>query len=133
VVTDVINGRYRYLLENGNNTLGKVFVQFSTTQMRPVVLVDYWREPYIFRRGKDRIRVTIDTDIRSATSRIRFFDSFPCRHLVLDRNKAVLEIKYQKEIPVFLATAFNNLRALRTSFSKYALSRKVSKVASFDM
>ena len=94
--------------------------------LRPAVVVDYLREPFVYPVGS--VRITLDTRIRCflpprATSADSFFDPAPSGWPVLEEEETVLEVKSDGALPAFLRDLLPNAGPLPTSFSKYAICR----------
>ena len=105
--------------------LRKLELMRQTELMRPVVIVDYVREPFIYTDGN--VRVTFDTDISSASCDPEGFFSpeLPVRP-VLPLGTHLMEVKYDAFLPDFIYRALNLGQLRQTSFSKYYLCRKYS-------
>jgi SPX domain protein involved in polyphosphate accumulation len=67
--------------------------------MRPVVLVEYWREAYVA-RDADGVRITFDHDLRAAFARDLFPES--CIYRRGPAHSVVLEIKFDGDAPDWL-------------------------------
>lgn len=105
--------------------LRKLTLQMMTRQLRPVVIVEYRRIPYVYRNGN--VRITLDTGIVSSSAVHTFLDKkIPCRP-VLPVGQELLEVKYDEYLPDFI---YRNLQldSLRqTAFSKYYICRKYTR------
>lgn len=94
--------------------------------LRPAVVVDYLREPFVYPIGS--VRITLDTRIRCflpprAGSTEEFFDPASTGLPVLEEEETVLEVKSDGPLPAFLRELLPDAGPLPTSFSKYALCR----------
>ncbi len=100
-------------------------LQMMTRQLRPVVIVEYDRIPYVYKNGN--VRITLDTNIVSSSAVSQFLeDKIPCRP-VLPVGQQLLEVKYDEYLPDFI---YRNLQldSLRqTAFSKYYICRKYTR------
>ena len=105
--------------------LQKLTTQMLTARMRPVVMVEYDRIPYICRQGN--VRITLDTGISSSTEIARFLEPDIPRRPVLPLGQQLLEVKYDTFLPdyIYRSLALDNLS--QTAFSKYYLCRKYSR------
>ena len=105
--------------------LQKLTMLMLTRRMKPVVIVEYDRIPYVYKNGN--VRITLDTNIRSSSSVERFLDkTLPVRP-VLPTGQQLLEVKYDEYLPDFIYRSLQ-LHSLRQSaFSKYAICRKYTK------
>lgn len=104
--------------------LQKLAYLMSVRLMRPVVIVDYDRIPYVYRREDANVRVTFDTNIKSISDVSAFFDKDAGGRGVLPLGQALMEVKFDDFLPdeVYSLLQLNGLRA--STFSKYYLCRK---------
>lgn len=102
--------------------LHKFFLQQETRRLEPKVIVEYEREPYVYRNGN--VRVTFDTDIRSSSAKNRFFEERIPARPVMPVGYHLMEVKYDEFLPdhIYRALQLENLRL--STFSKYYLCRK---------
>ncbi|MBS6396884.1 MAG: polyphosphate polymerase domain-containing protein [Clostridiales bacterium] len=104
--------------------LQKLCLLMQTSLLRPKVIVEYDRIPYIYPQGN--VRITLDENICSS-DRVDLFleDQIPLRP-ILAAGQHVLEVKYDEYLPDFIyrTVQIGNLRP--TAFSKYYLCRKYS-------
>ena len=94
----------------------------KTRLLRPKVIVEYDRVPYIYPQGN--VRITLDENIRSS-SRVELFleDQIPTRP-ILPAGQHILEVKYDEYLPDFIYRAVQLQGLHRTAFSKYYLCRR---------
>lgn len=59
----IADGRTEWMMSSGEPLLQEPYCKMKTKGLRPKIIVDYVREPYIFRPGN--VRVTLDYDIRT--------------------------------------------------------------------
>ena len=91
----------------------------DTARLRPVMLGEYVRKPYVYRLGN--VRVTFDRRI-SASPRVQglFDDQIP-RVAVLPTGYHVLEVKYDDFLPDYIRQLVDTGHLLKTTFSKFYL------------
>ena len=91
-------------------------------RMRPVIIVEYERIPYVYRFGN--VRVTFDTSVSSSRDTSSFFADEILKRPVLPAGMQLLEVKFDEFLPdeIYRALQLDNLQ--QTAFSKYYLSRK---------
>ena len=105
--------------------LQKLTVQMLTRRLRPVVIVEYDRVPYVYQNGN--VRITLDTNICSSSAVEKFLDPEIPRRPIMPVGQQLLEVKYDEYLPDFI---YRNLQlhSLRQSaFSKYYLCRKYTR------
>lgn len=90
--------------------------------MRPVVIVEYVRYPFVERNGN--VRVTFDENICSSNEVSRFLDPRILLRPVLSRGMSVLEVKWDAFLPDYIKHHLQQEELQWSSFSKYYLCRK---------
>ncbi len=108
--------------ERVDNPLVKdLFRGMRTKLMRPVVLVDYAREAFC--HPAENARVTIDRYLR-AGPRTALFDANVPTLPALDVDQAILEVKFDRVLPDFIALLLYDAPASRSAISKYVACRR---------
>ena len=102
--------------------LRKFYVEMKTRRLRPVVIVEYERIPYIYKDGN--VRVTFDTHISSSSNVQDFFSETLPKRPVMPAGHHLLEVKFDEYLPDFIYRSLNMHRLHQTAFSKYYLCRK---------
>lgn len=104
--------------------LQKFCLLMKTNLLRPKIIVEYERVPYVYLHGN--VRVTLDENIASS-HRVDLFleDQIPLRP-ILPAGQHILEVKYDEYLPDFIyhTVQIDSLRT--TAFSKYYLARRYS-------
>jgi len=88
--------------------------------LAPVVVVDYWREPFISRMGN--VRVTFDRSIQAGINRMDLFGHLVSASPILP-GSMILEIKYDDYLPEHIRKSLQLTRHQRLAVSKYTLCR----------
>lgn len=102
--------------------LDEWIVQRETMGLRPVMLGEYVRKPYVYRLGN--VRITFDRYI-SASFRTRdLFERQVSRIAVLPTGYHVLEVKYDDFLPDVIYSLIDNGHMRQTTFSKFYLGCK---------
>lgn len=90
--------------------------------MRPVVIVEYLRYPFVFPGGN--VRITFDENISSSNDISHFLEERIVSRPVLQKGMSVFEVKWDEFLPTYIKD-YIQLETLQwTSFSKYYLCRK---------
>ena len=119
-VQQIIAGKYTFL-RNADDNLKKVFYyQLTSRHLRPRVLVEFDREPYIFESGE--VRITLDKNVRAGSEGFNLFDWEMPMISVEDQTTALMEVKYTSFLPDHIRKLLPARSADFTSFSKYILS-----------
>lgn len=118
----LVEGELPNLDKDAPAVLQKLCLLMRTSLMKPKVIVEYDRVPYVYPQGN--VRITLDENIRSS-GRVDLFleDQIPLRP-VMPAGQHILEVKYDEYLPDFIyrTVQLENLR--QTAFSKYYLCRK---------
>ncbi|MBQ7765253.1 MAG: polyphosphate polymerase domain-containing protein [Lachnospiraceae bacterium] len=108
--------------EEDSELIQKFAAQQKTKLMKPKVIVEYQRTPYVYQAGN--VRITFDRNI-SAGGRIEEFGKKEI-HLqpVLTSGYHILEVKYDEFFPEFIRREMELSMLRHTAFSKYVMCRK---------
>lgn len=102
--------------------LQRLSLLMRTQLMRPKVIVEYERIPYVYPLGN--VRVTFDRNIRSSNDITGFLDKDIPKRPIMEAGRHVLEVKYDQFLPDFIAQQIQFEKMQMTSFSKYYLCMK---------
>lgn len=102
--------------------LQKLTCQMMTRHLRPVVIVEYDRIPYVYRDGN--VRVTLDTNVSSSNALGSFLDETIPKRPVMPAGHQLLEVKYDAFLPDFIYSALQLQNLSQTAFSKFYMCRK---------
>jgi hypothetical protein len=118
-VLRILDGDYAFLL-SGDALQQELYAKLKTQQLRPRVIVDYLREPYVYAPGN--VRVTFDSDIRTGLYNRSFFDA-ALPTVSAGDMPYLLEVKFDEFLPDVIFDALQIGSRHVSAFSKYALSR----------
>lgn len=104
--------------------LQKLCLQMRMRGLKPVVIVEYDRVPYVLKEGN--VRITLDLNICSSNEINRFFDADIGKRPVMPIGKQVLEVKWDEFLPDVLYQKLQLDNLQRTAFSKYQMCRQYS-------
>lgn len=118
----LMHGKPLQLTDTLPPLLKKFTLEMLNQRLRPVVIVEYERIPYIYKHGN--VRVTFDTQIASSTNITDFFsDELPQRP-IMPKGQHLMEVKFDEYLPDFIYRHLNLGVLQQTAFSKYYLCRK---------
>lgn len=102
--------------------LQKLLLLMKTTLMRPKVIVEYDRVPYVYQLGN--VRITLDKNISSSNCLENFLDKEIYKRPIMPAGQHVLEVKFDEYLPdsIYRVLQLDSLR--QTAFSKFYLCRK---------
>ncbi|MEG1559433.1 MAG: polyphosphate polymerase domain-containing protein [Clostridia bacterium] len=120
---ELLCGNYAFLYERPEPFARSMYIEFRTRQLLPRVIVDYWREPFVF--SYEDVRITFDTDIRSAYRSTDLFNQKLLTYPVaVDGLNTILEVKFNRILPTHIRMLLQVENPLRSAASKYVLCRK---------
>lgn len=117
----LIDGDLGWMLEGEERPLCKeLYTLMKTTGLRPKTIVEYTRDPFVFKAGN--VRVTIDYNIRTGDFRTDFLNPDTITLPVCD-NRYILEVKWDEFLPDIIRDAVTLPGRRTSSFSKYEQCR----------
>lgn len=102
--------------------LKRLTMEMLSRRLRPVVIVDYDRIPYVYKNGN--VRITLDTNISSSTEISNFLSGEIGKRQVMPIGTNLLEVKYDEFLPDFIYRSLQLQNLTQTAFSKYYICRK---------
>lgn len=111
-------------IQPGQRVLQKLAILMAVRLMKPVVIVDYDRIPYVYRRQDANVRVTFDRNITSVSQVQSFLDEKICGRGVLPAGWALMEVKFDSFLPDEIHGLLQLDGLSASTFSKYYLCRK---------
>ena len=105
--------------------LRKLTLQMITRQMKPVVIVEYDRIPYVYRNGN--VRVTLDMNVSASTAVDKFLEEQIPKRPIMPMGQHLLEVKFDEYLPDFIHHNLNLHSLTQTAYSKYYLCRKYTR------
>jgi hypothetical protein len=118
----ILAGDYSAIYPTQSPLLQEFYGRMRTMLLKPKVIVDYFREPYVYPAGN--VRVTFDLNIRSGMYSNDLFSKIPASIPVLEPDMHVLEVKFDNFMPSHLKVLLQGLPGQRTAVSKYVLCRR---------
>lgn len=89
--------------------------------LRPAVVVDYHREPFV--APYQNIRITLDRQLQCGLG-LDIFDPVLPVGLVLEQGISILEVKFNDFLPAYFRGLIGGIDGLRSAASKYTLCRQ---------
>lgn len=119
-VHSILDNDYAFLLQSENELHRVFYFECTSNLMRPRVVVDYEREPYVLDTG--RLRITFDKNVRAGLEGFDLFNPDMPMIEALDPGLLVLEVKYTELIPRLIREILPAKAADNCAVSKYILS-----------
>lgn len=103
----------------GSDSLVKELqILMRNQRFKPVVMVDYLREAYVY--PVSTLRITFDKEV-AAGSVNDCLTKKRCFSNVLPYGQMVLEVKYDQFIPEYISHIISSVRPVQSAVSKYAM------------
>ncbi|WP_419886409.1 polyphosphate polymerase domain-containing protein [Paenibacillus sp. B-A-8] len=127
---EIMAGNYEVLNVPDSPLFMELYNQMRHNLLRPKVIVDYVREPYVCHNGN--VRITFDKELRTGLHSTDIFDKdlHPIR--AIDENFIIFEVKFDEYIPEYIKIALQLEGLNRQSASKYVICRKFLKTNTWE-
>ena len=119
-VRSLLNGHTEWMADCGRAPAQELYSKMQSQGLRPKVIVDYMREPFVYPAGN--VRVTLDYDIRTSLS-CRDFLNPDCITIPAGDSSIILEVKWDAYLPDVIRDAIQLDGRHSSAFSKYAACR----------
>ncbi|MCR5747702.1 MAG: polyphosphate polymerase domain-containing protein [Lachnospiraceae bacterium] len=116
----IVDGDIDWMLESGRPLIEELYCKMRYQGMKPMTIVDYTREPFIFAPGN--VRVTLDYDIRTGLGSTDFLNP-DCITIPAGDAPIILEVKWDAYLPDIIRDAVQLPGCRVGAFSKYAQCR----------
>lgn len=113
----IVNGDVEWMKSSGNEVLIGFYSRIRNEGLKPRVIVDYTREPFIY--GPGNVRVTMDYNIRTGLRCVNFLDS-DCVTIPAKEAPNILEVKWDNYLPDIIRDAVQLGDRRGCAFSKFA-------------
>lgn len=116
----IVDGETDWMLSSQHPLIQELYCAMRNRAVRPKTIVDYTREPFIFRPGN--VRVTFDYDIRTGLSCTDFLNP-DCVTVPAGEEFVILEVKWDDYLPSIIRDVVQTPGRRMGAFSKYAQCR----------
>ena len=116
----IVDGDLDWMMASDKPLVQELYCKMHYQRLEPKTIVDYTREPFIFKPGN--VRVTLDYDIRTGQERTDFLDPEVVTIPAGDAPMLV-EVKWDEFLPTIIRDAVTLPNRRVGSFSKYAQCR----------
>lgn len=116
----IVDRDLNWMMASDQALVQELYCKMRYQRLEPKTIVDYTREPFIFRPGN--VRVTLDYDIRTGQERTDFLDP---EVVTIPAGDApiLVEVKWDEFLPTIIRDAVTLPDRRVGSFSKYAQCR----------
>ncbi len=116
----LLGGETAWMADSPHALVRELYSKMLSQSLRPVSVVDYVREAFVYAPGN--VRVTLDYDIRSAFSP-RDFQNAAAPSLPPPDAAIILEVKWDSFLPDIIRAAVDLPGRQSAPYSKYAACR----------
>lgn len=116
----IANGDYSWMADSGIPLIQELYSKMMSQGLRPKTIVDYEREPFVFRPGN--VRVTLDYNIKTGMNCTDFLNP-DCVTVPIGNAPIILEVKWDEYLPDIIRAAVQLPNCRTEAFSKYAVCR----------
>lgn len=102
--------------------LQKLCLEMRTELMRPKVIVEYDRIPFVYQDGN--VRITLDKNIASSSRADLFLEDVIPKRPIMPAGQHIFEVKYDTYLPGFIYKNLQLDNLCQTAFSKFYLCVK---------
>lgn len=116
----ICNGDIAFLHSSDRPLLQELYVKMQYQLLKPRVIVDYEREPFVYAPGN--VRITFDSNIRTGLYHNKLFEG-DYETVPAEPGCIILEVKYDAFLPEIMEKAVRVPGRQASAFSKYAACR----------
>lgn len=117
---DIADGRLDWMKDSTEELICELYAKMRMQGLRPKIIVDYTREPFVFDPGN--VRVTLDYNIRTGFCCADFLNP-DCITIPAGDAPIILEVKWDSFLPDIIRDAIWLPGRRAAAFSKYAQCR----------
>ena len=115
----LLAGESDFLLRKNSPMAEEFYIDLRTGLLRPEVIVDYEREPYVFEAGT--VRITFDKHVRACHRVHDIFRADIPSYEIYPEDTLIMEIKFTGYLPERIRQIFKVRNFVQTSASKYCM------------
>ncbi|MDE6750498.1 MAG: polyphosphate polymerase domain-containing protein [Lachnospiraceae bacterium] len=106
------------IMYSSDSLMGEMKILMKNRGFKPVVLVDYLREAYVY--PVSTLRITFDMEIAAGTVK-DCLKKERCFSNILPYGQMILEVKYDQYIPEHISHIISSIQPVQRAASKYAM------------
>lgn len=118
----LMTGTIPSIEEDTADSLKQLLSEMQLKNMRPKVIVEYVRYPFVEKNGN--VRITFDESVSSSNELTGFLDQNIAFRPVMELGQSILEVKWDEYLPDYIKNTMQLDTLLWSSFSKYYLCRR---------
>ena len=116
----ISQGEYDWMTTSPEPLIQELYSKIISQGLRPKVIVDYIREPFVYAPGN--VRITLDYKIRTGLKCTDFLNP-DCITVPIPDSPIIQEVKWDEYLPDIIRKAVGLTNRQAQAFSKYAACR----------
>ena len=116
----IVDGDIEWMKDSEVDLIRELYSRMVSERLSPKVIVDYTREPFIYRPGN--VRVTLDYNVRTGMRNTDFLDT-ECVTIPAAQGMCIMEVKWDEYLPEIIRDVVQLPHGRTGSFSKYEACR----------
>lgn len=120
VADQIMSGNYEGLLSYGHPLAAHLYAMRQAEALKPVVIVDYNRNAYIYPAGN--VRITFDSALQAGRITDNIWE--PGNLSDVSGGDTILEVKFNQYLPEHIRQLICSVPGTKTALSKYTLCRE---------
>ena len=110
-----------------SSTIQEFIFEYYKKRLKPKVLVDYFREPYVNKHGL-YFRLTFDQNLKCTNLDNNLKNITTNQQLMCKAGSTILEVKFDRSIPLWFHRIIQSYNLTRQSISKFVLGMCYTKL-----
>ncbi|OXS52648.1 hypothetical protein B1A99_32860 [Cohnella sp. CIP 111063] len=119
---EILHGKYESLYASEDPLARDFYASLTVGGYTPNVIVDYWREAFIYPQGN--VRITFDKRLAVATNQLDLFHPELSFSEINMPGITIMEVKFDDMLPNVVREQITPVHHLRSTISKYVLCRE---------
>lgn len=115
----ILRGEIDSLLDSEHPLIREFFLRIRTRGLKPAIIVDYMRAPYL--HPVSDLRITVDSCLESGLWNTDLFDKNLPTVPVLTDDRVILEVKFNQIMPDYIDRIIRCIPRERMAISKFVL------------
>ncbi|MBQ9765072.1 MAG: polyphosphate polymerase domain-containing protein [Lachnospiraceae bacterium] len=121
----ILRGDVDFLKDRKEKVCRDFYVEWKANLMRPKVIVDYDREPFVYPFGD--VRITFDNFIRAGVSDFNLFNPELPVLEIMEQGQLIMEVKFTEYLPNIIRDLLRIENCVAVAASKYVMCVEKSK------
>jgi hypothetical protein len=110
-----------WMADDERSLIQDLYKDMKLYQLKPMNVVDYEREAYLYPHGN--VRITFDCKVQTSLRNTDMFNKKLPMVDVLEPNEVILEVKFDEYLPTVIKMLLQGIHTRHEAYSKYQLSR----------